>query len=128
MKKKVLLVEDDKLLSIALKIRLDSMGYQLITADTIASAMSLAIRRKPDVSLIDVNLPDGTGFALAKQIRNNPHTPDIPVIFISASNDSSYKEQSSFYSSVPLLEKPFEAEQLIDFLELPFHSTSPGYS
>lgn len=117
MKKKILLVEDNKPLALALKMRLDALGYNLITADNVASAMSSMAKRKPDISLIDVNLPDGTGFDFAKQIKNNPNMPEIPVIFISASRDPGYRTQAINYSSIPLLEKPFNAEQLIYALE-----------
>lgn len=117
MKKKVLLVEDDESLALALKIRLEAMGYNLIAATTVATAMSMIITRKPEISLIDINLPDGSGFSLAKQIRNNPNAQNIPVIFISANSSSEYKEKATFYSSAPLLEKPFKATRLIEFLE-----------
>ena len=118
MKKKVLLVEDDESLALALKIRLEAMGYNLIAAKNVATAMSMIVNRKPEISLIDINLPDGSGFSLAKQIRNNPNAQNIPVIFISASSCSDYKEKATFYSSAPLLEKPFKATKLIEFLEL----------
>lgn len=117
MKKKILLVEDNGPLALALKTRLDSLGYNLITADNVASAMSSMVSRKPDISLIDINLPDGSGFDVAKQIRNNPNMPEIPMIFISASSDSGYRNQATTYSSAPFLEKPFNAEQLIYALE-----------
>ena len=116
--KKILLVEDDSSLSLALTHRLSSMGYRPIPAKNVAEAMSTMINRKPDISLIDINLPDGTGFSLAKQIQNNPNMENIPLIFISASSCTDYKEKAKIYSSTPLLEKPFDASQLIDFLEL----------
>ena len=100
MKKKVLLVEDDESLALALKIRLEAMGYNLIAATTVATAMSMIITRKPEISLIDINLPDGSGFSLAKQIRNNPNAQNIPVIFISANSSSEYKEKATFYLSL----------------------------
>lgn len=123
MKKKVLLVEDDDTLSLALKLRLDAMGYSPLIAKNVSSAMSMVVSRKPDISLIDVNLPDGSGFSLAKQIQNSPNTPNIPLIFISACSLVEYKEQATFYSSAPLLEKPFETSQLIKYLEFT-HNTS----
>ncbi|OED41557.1 hypothetical protein AB833_09300 [Chromatiales bacterium (ex Bugula neritina AB1)] len=124
MKTKVLLVEDNVPLALALKIRLSAMGYNLITAENVASAMSMIANRKPDLSLIDINLPDGTGFSLAKQIKNNPNIPEIPVVFISANGNSDYREKSILYSSAPLLEKPFSAAQLIKALEFTQHTTA----
>ena len=121
---KVLLVEDNRHLALALETRLKSMGYNLITADNVASAMSMIVSRKPDVSLIDINLPDGTGFTIDKQIMNNPNTPTIPMVFISADGSTEHKELAKFYSCTPLLEKPFKASQLIDVLAYAQHSSA----
>jgi DNA-binding response OmpR family regulator len=118
MAKKVLLVEDDRLLSLALTSRLNAMGYQPIPVSSIAEAMSTVVSRKPDISLIDINLPDGTGFTLAKQIQNNPNVAKIPLIFISASSCIEYMERSKAYSDAPLIKKPFDAETLADYLAL----------
>lgn len=123
MGKKVLLVEDNEKLSLALKLRLDAMGYCPLVAGTVAAAMSLMVTRKPELSMIDINLPDGNGFALARHIRNNPNTPKIPMIFISASRNPEYREQATLYSSTPLLEKPFNSERLIEFLALAEHGS-----
>lgn len=116
MNKKVLLVEDNKELALALEIRLKAMGYRLIQAESVASAMSKIVRQKPDVSLIDINLPDGDGFSIAEQIRNNPNVESMPIVFISASKSTEYKERAKDYSP-RFLEKPFDAADLIEAIE-----------
>lgn len=118
MNRKVLLVEDDKQLQKALSMRLTSCGYEPITADDVASATSMAVKRKPDLSLIDINLPDGTGFLVAKQIINNPNINDIPVIFTTAYNKPEYSEVVKKYTPLPVLEKPFTEAQLVHCLEM----------
>lgn len=100
-----------------MKYRLDALGYNLVTAKSVASAVSMITYRKPDLSLIDINLPDGTGFSVAKHIRNNPNILTIPVIFISASSSTEYKEKATLYSSTPLLEKPFDSSRLVEYME-----------
>lgn len=121
--KKVLLVEDNSSLALALSIRLKSTGYKLINADTVSGALSEVVRRKPDVTLIDINLPDGDGFALAQQIQSNPNCINSPIIFITASKSSGYREKATQYGAIAYLEKPFTAGQLIDAIERSHYST-----
>ncbi len=124
MNKKILLVEDNPDYALALGIRLEAMGYSLVVANTVSKALSKIVSCKPDVSLIDINLPDGDGFNLAAQIKNNPNAPDIPIIFITASNNASFREKALLYSPVAFLEKPFNPRKLIDAIEFSHYSTT----
>ncbi len=76
------------------------------------------VTRKPDVSLIDINLSDGNGFTLAGQIQTNPNAPHTPLIFITASKNPEYRARAQQYSPVAYLEKPFNTSELIDAIEL----------
>ena len=113
---KFLVVEDDANLATAIKIRLCSLGYTPIVAGTVSDAASILAYRKPELSIVDLNLPDGSGFAIAKQIRNNPKIPRIPVIFLSGSSDLSDRELARTYTNAPFLEKPLHVQTLIDAL------------
>ncbi|OED41290.1 hypothetical protein AB833_09745 [Chromatiales bacterium (ex Bugula neritina AB1)] len=124
MNKKILLVEDNPDYALALEIRLKSLGYALICADSMSAALSKIVSCKPDVSVIDINLPDGDGFNLAGQIKSNPNAPEIPVIFITANHDASYREKARFYSPIAFLEKPFNPRKLIDAIEQSQYSTT----
>lgn len=117
MSRKLILVEDNPALAKALGTRLRSAGYQMILADSVSSGIAGVVRRRPDVSLIDINLPDGNGFSLARQIRNNPESRDTPIIFITASSSQSFEEESRSFGPVAYLHKPFTAEALIDAIE-----------
>lgn len=123
MTKKILLVEDNPEYALALGIRLKATGYSLILAGTMASAMSKLVSRKPAVSLIDINLPDGDGFNLAGQIQSNPNAPKTPIIFITASKNSQYRETARQYSPIAFLEKPFDTQKLIDAIEFSHYSS-----
>lgn len=117
MSKKILLVEDNCPLAHALEIRLKSLGHNVAVADTISSAMSSLVSIQPDVTLIDINLPDGSGFCIAKQIENNNNIPLIPVIFMTASRNSRIREETKKYSPVAFLSKPFDVSDLIVAIE-----------
>ena len=63
---------------------LQEAGYDVTEGETAADAERLASDR-PDLIVLDVRLPDGSGFDVARRLKANPHTADIPLLLISAS-------------------------------------------
>ena len=59
-------------------------GFEVMLADNVTVALTMAKQRPPDLVLSDVNMPEGTGFELARQIRGDPELEAIPVVLISA--------------------------------------------
>lgn len=110
--KSVLLVEDDSRLSLALSIRLKSMDYKVATAGDAISAVSAARSSKPDIVLIDINLPGGDGFVVAERLRSVLDTATTPYIFITASKKHGLRERAMELGASAFLEKPFDAQHL----------------
>ena len=123
--KKVLLVEDDNKISLAMGIRLKSMGYDVDTAADAVQAMQRARSHNPDVVLIDINLPGGDGFTVAERLNNYVQTAGIPMIFITASKKESLRERAYEAGAAGFLEKPFQATDLADAIEASLLSGSP---
>ena len=126
MKKKILLVEDNESFALAISMRLTAAGYTVIRADGVSTGMSKIVTRKPDLSLIDINLSDGNGFTLAGQIQSNPNATTTPLIFITASKNVEYRRRAQEYAPVAFLEKPFNTADLIEAIELSQY-TGPNY-
>ena len=79
------LVVDDTLANRWVLTRvLEEGGYRVIEGETAADAVRLAAER-PDLIVLDVRLPDGSGFEIARGMKLNPQTADIPLLLISAS-------------------------------------------
>jgi len=91
---KVLLVEDDKKLALALGIRLRSDGHEITTTPDAISAMSSAIRFAPDVVIIDINLPGGDGFTVAERLLASMDTQSTPFIFMTHGFVTTVKHKS----------------------------------
>lgn len=73
---------------------------------------------RPDLVLLDINLPLKTGHQVLQEIKSNPHTSDIPVIMLTTSSTqhdilTSYQEQASCY-----IVKPSEADQYREFIQV----------
>ncbi|ASJ75005.1 response regulator [Granulosicoccus antarcticus] len=113
----ILLVEDDKKISMALSLRLKSMGYLVDSAADAVYAMKAAVRCQPEVILLDINLPGGSGFVVADRLRASASLSSTPIIFITASKDPAMRERASTYHDSRYLEKPFQAAQLVEAID-----------
>ncbi|MFZ5523972.1 MAG: GGDEF domain-containing response regulator [Pseudomonadota bacterium] len=83
-KLKVLLVEDSKVAIKAISGYLDDLGVQLLIAETGSAAIDLYRRERPDIILLDIILPDITGYEVAKQVRKLQGKDDwTAIIFLS---------------------------------------------
>jgi DNA-binding response OmpR family regulator len=115
--KKILIVEDDSRLALALSIRLKANGYATwIAADSII-AMTTAVRVKPDLVLLDITLPAGNGFTLLEQFGEFEETRQTPIILTTASKDPELRRKSIDMGAAGLLRKPYEPDELIGIVK-----------
>jgi len=77
----ILLVEDDKALSMGIEFSLKENGYEVFNTSTIKEGKEIYENEKIDLILLDINLPDGSGYDLCKYIRIES---DVPIIFLTA--------------------------------------------
>jgi CheY-like chemotaxis protein len=110
--KKILVVDDDSDLRVFMSQTLDSMGYKPILAANGNEAAEQAISEKPDLILLDVELPDTDGPQIAKSLRNHPVTKDIPIIAVSAEFGSSVRQSCLSAGCNDFIAKPFTYELL----------------
>lgn len=82
---KILYVEDDLSLIDGLQYTLEASGYMVDNAKTVKEALTLFRKNIYDLLLLDVTLPDGTGFDVCKEVRNSS---TVPIIFLTASDRS----------------------------------------
>lgn len=123
--KTILLIEDDQKITLAMGIRLKAMGYEVATAADAVTAVAQARKSNPDCVLIDINLPGGDGFLVAQRLQSLMQTSATPVIFITASKQAGLKERAKEMGAVAFLEKPFDATQLADAIEMSLYSAGP---
>lgn len=84
MKKKVMIIDDDKNFLESLKDTLLLSGYDVVAASDSSLAIKEAIREKPDVILLDIKMPEKSGFQLAHELQNSQEVMDIPIIAMTA--------------------------------------------
>lgn len=81
---KILVIEDDLALSSGLCFELDASGYLTVASYSCQKARQLLSGDSFDLILLDVNLPDGSGFELCREVKKD--LPDLPVIFLTAND------------------------------------------
>jgi DNA-binding response OmpR family regulator len=84
---KVLIADDDRVLSHLLSTRLKAKGCNVLNAYDAMQTMMAAVRGKPDVILLDIHMPGGTGIETLKKLKANSYTALIPVVVLSGSMD-----------------------------------------
>jgi DNA-binding response OmpR family regulator len=114
--KKILIVEDDSKLALALSVRLKACGYATwIAADGII-AITTAVRVKPDIILLDIMLPAGNGFDLIEQFGQFEETSETPIILTTASRDPELRRKSIDMGAAGLLRKPYDPDELMEIV------------
>ena len=114
--KKILVVEDDLALSTGLCFELDTEGYLSMAAFNCQKARQLLKNREMDLILLDVNLPDGNGFDLCREIKTI--YPELPVIFLTA-NDLEQNVLDGFdLGAEDYVTKPFNMKILLRRVEV----------
>ncbi|MBT9329565.1 response regulator [Paracidobacterium acidisoli] len=113
----VLLVDDNHTHQYSLGRHLHESGFDVIHAHTGAETLSLVSVRQPDVILLDIHLPDTTGFDICQRLKENPETESIPVVFHSATYDTqAAKSQATDLGAVSFLSYPIDIEHLVSVL------------
>ena len=119
--KKVLVVEDDGIIAKAMNIRLRNMGYDVAVANDAVYAMDRAVKYQPDVAILDINLPGGSGLMVAERMMNTAETAAIPIIFVTASKRAEFRHKALELGIGEFLEKPLQSSELIDAIERVCH-------
>jgi two-component system, sensor histidine kinase and response regulator len=114
-KPEVILVADDIPANVELLLdQLNSLGYDTITAVDGPSAVAVTFEQQPDLCILDVSMPAGdlgvddrsTGFEVCRRIKRDPRTSRIPVIFVTALNDTSDRVRAIEAGGDDFLTKP----------------------
>lgn len=109
---KILVVDDDIAINELVKINLEIFGYDVINAFDGIQGFTLAKQELPDLIVLDVMMPNVDGFTVAKRVRENPTTKDIPILMLTAMNMLDDKVKGFDIGVDDYLVKPFEMEEL----------------
>jgi DNA-binding response OmpR family regulator len=115
-KKKILVVDDEEVILNLIQKKLISNNYDCITASRAKDGLSLAKTAKPDLILLDIAMPDMDGYAVARDLKKEKTTRDIPIIFLTGKelDPQSINERIGVIGAYDFLMKPSTLEELLD--------------
>jgi two-component system KDP operon response regulator KdpE len=119
---RVLIVEDDHALSRALAMNLSARHYEIAEADTGTRALAIAAADAPDVVIVDLGLPDVSGFDVIRGIRAYSQ---LPIIVLSARTGSADKVTALDLGADDYVTKPFNVEELLARLRAATRRAAP---
>ncbi|HEX7297714.1 MAG TPA: response regulator transcription factor, partial [Solirubrobacteraceae bacterium] len=118
----VLLVEDEETITTPLTEALGREGFRTETAGSLADGLELAKRQRPDLVLLDVMLPDGSGFELLRELRSDGRR--VPVIMLTARGDEADRVLGLELGADDYVVKPFSARELVARIRAVLRRTS----
>ncbi|UNC92257.1 response regulator transcription factor [Candidatus Contubernalis alkaliaceticus] len=113
MSQKILLVEDEKNIIIALKLCLINYGYEVLLAEDGITAVETALKELPDLVLLDIIIPKLNGFLVCEALKENDLTKGIPIIMLSAKAQEEDIKKARDCGASEYLVKPLKPEELI---------------
>lgn len=110
---KILIVDDVMSNVLLLKVLLTNEKFTIATASNGRQALEQVEKENPDLVLLDVMMPDMSGFEVAQHLKSNPNTADIPIIFLTALNSTADIVKGFQVGANDFISKPFNKEELI---------------
>ena len=108
------LAVDDNLLNLKLiEKSLAKEGYRIFSAQDGPSARKLALEEKPDLILLDIEMPGESGFEVIAKLKENPETHPIPVLFLTWVSDVDAKLKGFDLGAVEYITKPFHPQEVL---------------
>lgn len=115
--KKILVVEDNKVLLNALKINLEENKYIVITADDGEKAIEQAYGDNPDLIILDLMLPKLDGYMVCSILKKDRRCSSIPVIILTARDKKEVFKMSGKVGADAYMSKPFKLKTLLKKIE-----------
>jgi len=111
---KILVVDDDKGATELIEVILLSSGYEPVIVNDSSKAMDVAEQIKPDMILLDLMMPEPTGFQLCRMLRANKNFRTTPIIIITALDNTDSRVVAIGAGANGFLRKPFHVSDLTE--------------
>lgn len=111
--KSILIVDDEAPIREMIAVALEMAGYECLEADNALTAHGLIVDRQPDLILLDWMLPGTSGIELARRLKRDDMTADIPIIMLTAKGEEDHKIQGLEVGADDYITKPFSPRELV---------------
>jgi len=114
MAKKVLLIEDEPNIIEAIKFILSREGWEVSSHSDGATAMEAVARAVPDAIVLDVMLPNRSGFDILRDLRAQAETAHVPVLMLTAKGQKRDRDLAESYGATHFMTKPFSNQDVLE--------------
>jgi CheY-like chemotaxis protein len=118
MSHKILIVDDTQADRSSLERIVSDAGHRVVLAVSGAQAIESAKRDKPDLILMDVNMPEIDGFAATRMLKADMETKHIPIVFVSGKNQKADVAWGQMLGAKGYVTKPYSREQILAQLQI----------
>jgi DNA-binding response OmpR family regulator len=112
-KARIMVVEDDPDLALALSVRLRANNFETLNVCDGYSALAMALKQAPNLIILDLGLPAGDGFSVLKQVKGYPALSCVPVIVLTGRDPGGNERRSLESGAVAFFQKPADEEELL---------------
>ncbi len=113
----IFVVDDEVDILRTLEFRLKKVGYEVVLFKDGKSALEAVYNKKPDLILLDIQLPGIDGYEFCRIAKSDPEIKEIPIIFLTATRKSDVAEKTRELGAEDYLIKPFEVQELLAKME-----------
>lgn len=116
-KKQILIVDDEEHIILTLKLRLEHLGYDVITAADGQEGLDTARSHHPDLIILDVMMPKMDGYKVCKLLKFDENFQSTPIILLSALSQQADIDLAMEIGADTYLTKPFDSQELTQTIE-----------
>jgi len=113
LKRRILVIEDEKEMLEAVRLRLEANSYEVISASDGAEGLSQARSEKPDLIVMDIMLPKMDGFTVCRMLKFDENYKNTPIIMLTARTQEMDVARGKEMGADAYLTKPFKSEELL---------------
>lgn len=117
MAKRVLLIEDEPNIIQAIRFILSRDGWEVVSHSDGNTAVAEVLKRDPDVVILDVMLPNKSGFEILQDLRADETTKDLPVLMLTARGQNRDRELATRYGASRFMTKPFANSEILSTVQ-----------
>jgi len=121
---KILVIDDEPQVTEIIEAFLTNAGHEVIVSNGANDGLSKARDMKPDVILLDIMMPGSDGYSICNELKNDPPTADIPVVFLTGKDRSEDQGRSFKVGGDMFIKKPFSCERLLEIINIILMSTA----
>lgn len=120
---KILVIDDEPQITEIIEAFLTNAGHQVFVNNVANEGLKRAKAIKPDIILLDIMMPGTDGYGVCNELKNDPATASIPVVFLTGKDRNDDMGRSFKVGGDMFIKKPFSCERLLEIVNIILMST-----